>query len=266
MIRQGFFTSRFQAQGFPEESRRAYIEWVMPAEAGFETPVCIHFAATGDEGFVRRRTALAFPLSKRGIGSLILENPFYGRRRPAGQHKKMLRCFSDLFLMGGATFMEGRALLDWLQKEGYSRAGVSGISMGGHMAAMVGSLSPVPVAIIPCIAPHSPSAVFTEGTLRHYCAWEVLKHGQHGRRPAREFMKGLLDIMDIRNFPTPKAPAAATMVAARNDAYIPQDSTLKMHHHWPGSSLIWLDGGHVGAFLFHRRAFIEAITHAFSKL
>jgi hypothetical protein len=206
------------------------------------------------------------PLSKRGIGSLILENPFYGKRRPAGQHKKMLRSFSDLFLMGGATFMEGRALLDWLQQEGYLRTGVSGISMGGHMAAMVGSLSPVPVAIVPCIAPHSPSAVFTEGTLRHYCAWDVLKHGQNGQGQAREFMKGLLDIMDIRNFPEPSAPAAAVMIAAENDAYIPQDSTLKMHHHWPGSSLTWLGGGHVGAFLFHRRAFVSAIVHAFANL
>jgi hypothetical protein len=266
LVRQGSFTSPFTKPGFPEESCTAYLELVLPVEADRDTPVCLHLAATGDEGFVRRRKALALPLAKRGIGSLILENPFYGMRRPPGQHKKMLNHVSDLILMGWAAFTEGRTLLAWLHREGYSRAGVSGISMGGHMAALIGALSPVPVAVAPCIAPHSPSAVFTEGTLRHYCAWEVLDRQRDGRGSALEYMKGLLDIMDIRKFPPPQAPSAAAMIAAYGDAYIPRDSVDKMHGHWPGSSLRWVKSGHVGTFLFHRHLFVETIVQAFDRL
>jgi len=265
-IRQGRFTSPFGAKGFPPESGTAYVELILPTAGNGRPPVCLHLAATGDEGFERRRTALALPLAKRGIGSLILENPYYGKRRPPGQHSKMLRCVSDLILMGSAALTEGRVLLAWLHQEGYSRTGVSGISMGGHMAALVGTLSPEPVAIAPCIAPHSPSAVFLDGVLSRYCAWNVLNHGQQEPNEARVFMTGLLDIMDIRRYPPPQAPAAAFLVAARDDAYIPPESAAKLHRHWPGSSLRWLEGGHVGAFLFYRGIFVETIVQAFNRL
>ena len=265
-LRQGRFTSPFEAKGFPQESRTAYVELVLPNGGNSRPPICLHFAATGDEGFARRRKALALPLARRGIGSLILENPYYGKRRPPGQHGKMLRCVSDLILMGSAALTEGRALLAWLHREGYSRSGVSGISMGGHMAALVGALSPDPVAIAPCIAPHSPSAVFLEGILSRYCAWNALNHGHQGHEDAQGFMAKLLDIMDIRRYPPPKAPTAAYLVAASNDAYIPPESAAKLHSHWPGSNLRWLESGHVGAFLFHRGAFADNIVQAFDRL
>jgi pimeloyl-ACP methyl ester carboxylesterase len=265
-IRQGRFAIPFEAKGFPPESGTAYMEMILPTDENGRPPVCLHLAATGDEGFKRRRKALALPLAKRGIGSLILENPYYGKRRPPGQHSKMLKCVSDLILMGSAALTEGRVLLAWLCREGYSRTGVSGISMGGHMAALIGALSPEPVAIAPCIAPHSPSAVFLDGVLSRYCAWNALNNGHHGPEEAREFMTGLLDIMDIRRYPPPQAPAAACLVAARSDAYIPLESAAKLHRHWPGASLRWLEGGHVGAFLFHRGVFTETIVQAFSRL
>ncbi len=265
-IRQGRFASPFEARGFPPESGTAYVEMILPIDGNGRPPVCLHLAATGDEGFERRRKALALPLAKRGIGSLILENPYYGKRRPPGQHSKMLRCVSDLILMGSAALTEGSTLLAWLRREGYTKMGVSGISMGGHMAALVGALSPGPVAIAPCIAPHSPSAVFLEGILSRYCAWDALNHEHEGPDEAREFMTELLNIMDIRRYPPPQAPAAAVLVAARNDAYIPPESAAKLHRHWPGSSLRWLEGGHVGAFLFHREIFVETIVQAFDRL
>ncbi|MBA4397300.1 MAG: hypothetical protein C0394_07955 [Syntrophus sp. (in: bacteria)] len=265
-IRQGSYVSPFDAHGFPKESRTGHVELVLPHGATSKTPICLHFAATGDEGFARRRIVLALPLVKQGIGSLILENPFYGKRRPPGQHGKMLNRFADLYLMGAATVQEGRALIQWLRGEGYGRLGVCGISMGGHMAAQVGALSSDPTAIVACITPHSAGAVFTQGILKKYLAWDVLERELDGSDSAFDFMSNFLNLTDIRHYPAPVRPRACFLVAAAKDAYIPPESAMTLHRHWRGSNMRWLDSGHVGAFLFHRRAFLEAIVKAFAQL
>ena len=64
----------------PSESKIAYVRKIMPENANAETPIVIHFPGTGDEGFRRREFFLAVPLAKKGIGSIILEAPFYGSR------------------------------------------------------------------------------------------------------------------------------------------------------------------------------------------
>ena len=78
--------------------------------------VAVHLAASGDQGF-RVRLRFAAPLLARGIGALVLENAFYGARRPANQLGPAVRSVSDLHLMGSATFQEGRVLLRWLREE-----------------------------------------------------------------------------------------------------------------------------------------------------
>jgi hypothetical protein len=266
LIRQGSFASPYDASGFPLESRTGYVEWVLPEAATQNTPVLLHFAATGDEGFLRRRITLAIPLVRSGMGSLILENPYYGKRRPPGQHGKMLNRFVDLYLMGAATVQEGRSLVQWLWEQGYRRLGVCGISMGGHMAAQVGALSGLPLAISACITPHSASAVFTQGILKEYLAWDVLERELDGPGRAIDFMRDFLDLTDIRRYPVPLNTRACHLIAAAQDAYIPPESAMILHRHWRGSSMRWLKGGHVGAFLFHRRSFLETMVRAFEQI
>ncbi len=292
LLRRGSFPSPYHDLPLPVESRTAFFELVLPPKATRETSICLHFAATGDEGFSRRRRALAIPLLRYGIGSLILENPYYGRRRPPDQHKKMLNRFSDLWAMGGAAVEEGRSLVQWLRREGYERLGVCGISMGGSMAARVAVQQQEPMAVIGCVTAHSASAVFTEGILKNYLAWEILngeldsgppENGPNRKRtgggeaiernretdgagPAMALMRELLDVTDLRQYSPPQLPEAAFLVAASRDAYIPPASAAMLHDHWSGSTMRWLRTGHVGAFLFHRGDFLKAIRDAFSRL
>jgi len=259
-IRRGEFPSPCDEPGLPGESRTAHVEWVMPKGAARDVPVCLHLAATGDEGFSRRREAFAKPLARAGVGSMILENPFYGMRRPAGQHSKMLRRVSDLWVMGVATIQEARSLCRRLREEGHERQVICGVSMGGHMAAKVGVLTDHPVGVAALVTPHSAAAVFTEGLLKNYCAWQTL--AGEGDGCPRKRMGALLDATDIRHLPAPARPGAVVLIGAKNDAYIPPDSVRLLHRHWPGSTLRWIDGGHVGAFLFYRQEFLKAILEA----
>jgi hypothetical protein len=55
---------------------------VVPTLEHKQFPLCIQLAATGDQGLWKRRRFIAQPLLAQGIGSLILENAYYGSRRP----------------------------------------------------------------------------------------------------------------------------------------------------------------------------------------
>ena len=80
---------------------------------------------------------MAKPLLQAGIGSIILENPYYGHRKPKDQLRSSLHFVSDIFVMGGCLILESIALLNWLERMGFGPLGVSGISMGGHVSVIM---------------------------------------------------------------------------------------------------------------------------------
>lgn len=69
---------------------------------------------------------------------------------------------SDLFVMGGALMAECNFLLKWAKQMGYSPLGLSGVSMGGHMASLACTNSPDPVAVVPCLSWTTAAPVFVE--------------------------------------------------------------------------------------------------------
>ncbi|XP_063493606.1 protein ABHD18 isoform X4 [Symphalangus syndactylus] len=75
--------------------------------------------------------------------------------------RSSLKNVSDLFVMGGALVLESAALLHWLEREGYGPLGMTGISMGGHMASLAVSNWPKPMPLIPCLSWSTASGVFT---------------------------------------------------------------------------------------------------------
>ncbi|XP_018421459.1 PREDICTED: protein ABHD18 isoform X2 [Nanorana parkeri] len=136
-ILNGHFTSplvHYVPDVMPSESVIARFQFIVPKEWKSKyRPVCIHLAGTGDHSFWRRRTLMARPMLKEaGMASLLLENPYYGCRKPKDQLRSSLKNVSDLFVMGGALVLESAALLHWLEREGYGPLGMTGISMGGH--------------------------------------------------------------------------------------------------------------------------------------
>ena len=128
-------------------------------------PMIVQLAGTGDHYYWKRRVFMARPLLDHGIGSILLENPFYGDRKPPEQRSSCLLNVSDLFIMGGCLILECLALFHWLQRFGYGPLGVTGISMGGHMASLAGCSWHKPVSIIPCLSWTTASCVFTQGVL-----------------------------------------------------------------------------------------------------
>jgi hypothetical protein len=164
----------------PTESRTAHALWIAPHNPAPGSPTAVHLAATGDHGFSRREH-LAIPLISKGVGSIALESPFYGVRKPAEQQGAKLRRVSDLILLGKATIEESLFLLRWLSLRGHTRLGVSGLSMGGVHASMVAALYPEPLALAPLLSPKSAAQSYCQGALFHATAWERLLRDTEGR-------------------------------------------------------------------------------------
>ncbi|BFZ24514.1 hypothetical protein BsWGS_27553 [Bradybaena similaris] len=181
IILEGHFTSPFihHLPGImPKEVETASFQMILPLQWQHSSlkPVCIHLAGTGDHYFWRRRIFTARPLLKEaGIASILLENPYYGTRKPKHQLRSSLHNVSDLFVMGGALVLESLALLHWCERQGWGPLGLSGVSMGGHMACGAATLWPKPVSLIPILSWTTASIIFTQGVMSGAIPWKTLQ-------------------------------------------------------------------------------------------
>ena len=162
----------------PNETITAHFQLVLPCKwySHKIKPICLHLAGTGDHYFWRRRQLFAKPLLKEsGIGSLLLENPFYGSRKPENQIRSCLHNVCDIFIMGGCLIMESIVLLNWCEQQGFGPLGLTGLSMGGHMASLAATNWPKPIPLVPCLSWSTASPVFTQGVMSASINWTLLE-------------------------------------------------------------------------------------------
>lgn len=261
LLQEGSFASPERC--LPACARQARFRLLLPERR--PTGVAIHLAASGDQGF-DLRLRFAAPLLARGLGALVLENPFYGARRPANQLRHAVRSVSDLHLMGRATFAEGRALLRWLvEVRGIARVGVTGYSMGGQLAAMVGASWPGPVAVVPVAPTCSPDSVLRDGVLRHVVHWRAIAGASGDEQRSRRELLAHLARFAVTALPPPRLPRAAIVLGTRGDGVVPPADMERIARHW-GAELRWLPAGHVTAVLLHQGDMRRALADAFDRL
>lgn len=253
-VRDGWFDSTAPQ---PAASRRATVRLITP-DSGTNR-VCLLMAAWNDHTYATR-TRLARILAARGIGSLLLHQPFYGPRRPDPAHGQSIRTVSDFMVMGRAALDEGRSLLRTMADEG-RQVGVSGYSMGGNIAALIAATVSLPVATAPLAASHSPAPVYLDGVLRHGIAWDALG----GEDAAADRLRRIMLTASALRVPPPPHAAGAVIVAARSDGYVPSEASDDLHRHWPGSVLRRVRGGHATLLWFHTETLATAVADAFTR-
>jgi hypothetical protein len=220
--------------------------------------ICLLMAAFNDHGYASR-FEMARLLARRGIASVVLENPLYGERR-VNREKQAVRTVLDLMIMGNAATLEGRSVLLALHRAFEAHLGVSGYSMGGNIAALIGAAVPFPVAVAPLAPSHSPGPVYSEGVLSRAVDWDALG----GRRPQQ--LGEVLGAASVLNIPPPAHTAGAVLAAGRGDGYVPRHAIEDLHRHWPGSELRWLAGGHASLWMMGKANLAGAIEDAFERL
>lgn len=246
----------------PAECRTARVQiWTSARDTSGAT--CILLASTGDEGF-RWREGLARRLLAEGVGSIILENPYYGSRRPRGQRGPVLRTVLDQFAMNTAMVDEARALLGWIRSAGRV-AGVTGYSQGGFMAAFAAAFVDFPVVVVPRAAGTQAAPVLTEWALRRAVHWPSLARESGSIEAARAELARHLGVVDLTRFPAPVAPELATVMVARHDRVFPEHTGTALHRHWPGSKLVVSNASHVTSALLDDDVHARAVVAAFRR-
>lgn len=260
--RDGVFTSPAQGR-LPQEAKRAVVRAIFPPH-GARGRAVVWLAATNDEGWTMRRN-VALPLAREGITSVILENPYYGARRPRGQARADLHTVADQAAMNGATIVEARALLRLLGRE-HAKLAIAGFSMGGQMAALVGSTYPDDVGTIALAAGDTAVPIFLEGVLERAVHWDILAREAGSRERARARLAEVFDAASLARQPIPRRCDAAILVAGDRDGYVSAESVRRLHALWPGSELRWLSAGHASAYLFCKAAWRAAVRDSFARL
>ncbi|XP_059050549.1 protein ABHD18 [Achroia grisella] len=199
---EGYFLSpleKYLPGIVPEVAQKAHFQALLPVhwqEKGCK-PVCLHLAGTGDHFFWRRRNLMVKPLLKEaGIGGIILENPFYGLRKPTDQVRSSLHNVSDIFVMGGCLILESLVLFHWCERNGYGPLGVTGLSMGGHMASLAATNWPKPLVLVPCLSWSTASAVFLQGVMSQSINWDLLEDQYLSDGIYREKLSKMVTIID----------------------------------------------------------------------
>nr|CAG4637122.1 EOG090X08BF [Ceriodaphnia reticulata] len=180
----------------PEESETAHFQILLPKQwkwSNGHKPMVVQLAGTGDHFFWRRRILMGKPLMNEwNIGSIILENPFYGLRKPREQKLSCLHNVSDIFVMGGCLILESLVLFHWCERNGLGPLGVTGASMGGHMASLAASSWPKPVVLVPCLSWSTASSVFTRGVMSGAIDWSLLESQYYNNQIYNEILDMVL--------------------------------------------------------------------------
>lgn len=238
----------------PSEVRRAHVQRL---HRPGNRRACVLLAGSREEGY-GLRASIHRPLLAEGIDLLLLENPYYGRRRPPGASSANLPYVADQVRMNVATILEALALLGWA-KDSYERVGVAGYSMGGHMAALVGALSAQPIAVAAFATGASPATIYTTGDLSRSVDWTALG----GDVPR---LAALFDHADLTRLPPPTAVRASQLVIMRHDRYVLARESERLAAHWSGAGRALADAGHVTGVLLARPLLRRAVRSAFDAL
>ncbi len=261
-VREGSFES--PSELLPRDTQTARLRWLV-AEGGHPQAACLVLAGSREEGF-RQRERIYAALTKRGIDVFLLENPYYGTRRPSGQRGGSVRTVSDHIRMNASTVTEARAVLAYLRGCGYERLLVAGYSMGGYMAAITAALTPWPVGVAVMAAGASPTPVFTRGLLSRSIRFARLGGSLARAELARERLGRLWDAANLTRFSPPNKPAAAIIVACQRDGFVPLPEAHTLYAHWRGSELRLIDAGHVSALFTCTAALRAAVCDGLARV
>jgi acetyl esterase/lipase len=157
------------------------------------------------------------------------------------------------FLGMAQSVADARALLAWLRDHGAKRIGVFGISLGGHVAAMLASLEPDLSAVVAGV-PTCDLATMLADTIR--ARWGDDAVAASG--VLEEAPRALSRLVSPLTFPAVVPLEARSIYAAVGDRLVTPQQAVALWQHWDRSAILWLQGGHIANNVAASRRFVTA--------
>jgi hypothetical protein len=170
--------------------------------------------------------------------------PFHGRRNPrhalfSGEYfwtADLVRSFEGAL----QAVHDARCLMGWLRRRGYERIGVTGVSLGGSLAMLMGCLAPAPDFLIPIVAHLRLAEAVENASILWRMKRDLERWGVHEPERRRIFERLGLD--------TAKpllSPDQQLWIEAREDAHIDPALVAEQWQAWGRPEIHWLPGGHM---------------------
>jgi pimeloyl-ACP methyl ester carboxylesterase len=202
----------------------------------------------GFTGSPHRLNSLFFQLPwyyRHGCDVVLAVLPFHGRRNDLGG----LFDGSGLFTDGLATFSEAmmqsvtdlRVLVDYLEGTGVERIGITGLSLGGYVTALMAAVEPR----LHFAAPNCP--VTDMGTLleRWFPAGTMIRAGLRLAGVERETHVEALRLHSPLRFPARVDQERLFIIGGRADRLSPPEQVARLWHHWGRPRMHWFPGSHI---------------------
>jgi pimeloyl-ACP methyl ester carboxylesterase len=223
------------------ENATVNARWWRHREPPTATVVAVHGWTMGDQ----RLNSLAFlpgVLYRLGLDVVLFELPFHGRRRRG--EEPVVFPSTDIVATNEAmvqSMFDLRSLHSILEAEGAREVGAIGMSLGAYVAAVWASVERLAfcVPVVPLVSMSD-------------LAWRVVEANPRLNANGAGVTRDVLEDLFRHHAPLalhPETPGdRALIVASRNDAVVPVDQPERLHAHWNGARLVWVEGGHEALF------------------
>jgi acetyl esterase/lipase len=144
------------------------------------------------------------------------------------------------FLGMAQAVWDARLLVSWLRSEGASAVGVFGVSLGGHVAAMLAGLEQGLAAVVAGV-PTSDIATMLADTMRAHWGAAALA----ASHVDEDDFRALSRLVSPLTF-APLLPRERLFVyGAVGDRLITPQQAEALWQHWDRPAILWLQGGHI---------------------
>ena len=181
----------------------------------------------------------------QGWDVLLYTLPFHGSRRERFDPFSGFGYFGHGFAETNETMLQAihevRTFMRYLRELGVPSIGISGLSLGGYLSALMAAVEKDLAFVMPNAAVVSPTDMLME--------WAPLREAFQ-----RVLPQAGLDLTDIRHATAihcpltwkPQVPADRLLIiAGAGDRFTAPRYQNLLHEHWPGSHLHWFPGNHV---------------------
>ncbi len=200
---------------------------------------------------------------RQGWDILLYTLPFHGSRRAPRDLFSGFGYFSNGFSQTNEAMLQAifdlRLLMNHLEDQGAPGVGISGLSLGGYLTALLAAVDDRLAFAIPNAAVVSPADMLMEWSpLRQVFGRSLPKLGID--IPA---LRHLMALHSPLTYAPKLAPERLLIIAGAGDRFTaPRYQTL-LHRHWPGSTLHWFPGNHV--VHLHQREYLHLMDRFMSR-
>jgi acetyl esterase/lipase len=162
------------------------------------------------------------------------------------------------FLGMAQAVYDARTLLAWLRGNGVRRLAATGVSLGGHLAAMLAGLEPDLACVVSGV-PTSDIATMLADTMRSRWGEPAVDASHVLDEPSRQLSR----LASPLALPAVVPLESRHIYAAVGDRLVTPQQALALWEHWERCSILWLQGGHIANNVGASRRFVgEALTAA----